>query len=81
MHDTDDFAIYFQGQPNRRTGDCDGDIFSLFGGSSGEFKFCGQNNGQHSEFATNVRMNGIALTHDFVIFSLLRCAKWEISGW
>lgn len=54
MYFDDDFAIHFQGQPNRRTGDCDGDIFSLLGGFS-EFKFCGQNNGQHSKFTVQNR--------------------------
>ncbi|XP_031623668.1 uncharacterized protein LOC116340997 isoform X2 [Contarinia nasturtii] len=42
-----DFHHFSIGQPNRQTGNCDGDIFSLFGGSSGMFKLCGYNNGQH----------------------------------
>ncbi|KAJ6649030.1 hypothetical protein Bhyg_04262, partial [Pseudolycoriella hygida] len=42
-----DFVHFSIGQPNRRTGICDGDIFSLTGGIGGDFILCGQNNGQH----------------------------------
>ncbi|KAG4081135.1 hypothetical protein HA402_011980, partial [Bradysia odoriphaga] len=42
-----DFVHFSIGQPNRRTGICDGDIFSLTGGIGGDFMLCGQNNGQH----------------------------------
>lgn len=38
-----------KGQPNRQNGNCDGDVFSLSGGASGDFRLCGYNNGQHSE--------------------------------
>lgn len=36
-----------QGQPNRRTGHCETDMFHLSAGASRELKLCGQNSGQH----------------------------------
>lgn len=57
-----DFIHFQMGQPNRRTGICEGDYFSLRGGHAGiavpgfegsgeqkEFTICGQNSGQHCE--------------------------------
>lgn len=46
-----DFIHFQLGQPNRWTGICEGDLFSVTGGvaSQGDFKICGQNSGQHSE--------------------------------
>ncbi|XP_058453099.1 uncharacterized protein LOC131431419 [Malaya genurostris] len=41
-----DFIHFALGQPNRRTGICDGDIFRLAGGAF-PFDLCGQNSGQH----------------------------------
>lgn len=43
--------LYIQGQPNRRTGVCDSDVMRLGGGISDGFILCGQNTGQHSEYA------------------------------
>lgn len=40
----------FQGQPNRRTGICDDDIFVMGGGNVRELKMCGVNSGQHGNF-------------------------------
>ncbi|XP_053673742.1 uncharacterized protein LOC128724002 [Anopheles nili] len=41
-----DFIHFALGQPNRRTGVCEGDLFRLAGGVS-PFDLCGQNSGQH----------------------------------
>ena len=41
-------TINTQNQPNRRTGICDSDVFSIDGGVT-SFVLCGQNSGQHSE--------------------------------
>jgi len=38
-----------QGQPNRRTGICDSDMFTIRGGSNAELQLCGQNSGQHGK--------------------------------
>ncbi|XP_037960710.1 uncharacterized protein LOC119689857 [Teleopsis dalmanni] len=42
-----DFYHFSLGQPNRRSGICDGDIFNVTGGPAGTFSLCGQNSGQH----------------------------------
>lgn len=44
-----DFHHFSLGQPNRRTGVCDGDVFNISGGPRGSFLLCGQNSGQHCE--------------------------------
>ncbi|XP_055550338.1 uncharacterized protein LOC129732920 [Wyeomyia smithii] len=41
-----DFIHFALGQPNRRTGICDGDVLRLVGGVF-TFDLCGQNSGQH----------------------------------
>ncbi|XP_058122523.1 uncharacterized protein LOC131293442 [Anopheles ziemanni] len=41
-----DFIQFALGQPNRRTGVCEGDLFRLIGGVA-PFDLCGQNSGQH----------------------------------
>lgn len=64
-------TIILQGQPNRRTGSCDGDIFSLLGGPNGEFKLCGQNNGQHSASDGLLMGENAPQTHFECRFSLL----------
>ncbi|RZC34751.1 uncharacterized protein BDFB_001026, partial [Asbolus verrucosus] len=46
-----DFIHFNLGQPNRRTGVCDEDVFILSGGgASRELKLCGLNSGQHAYF-------------------------------
>jgi len=45
-----DFHHFTLGQPNRRTGVCEGDVFSIGGGPGGNFSLCGQNSGQHCEY-------------------------------
>uniref|UniRef100_A0A1B0G9K9 CUB domain-containing protein n=1 Tax=Glossina morsitans morsitans TaxID=37546 RepID=A0A1B0G9K9_GLOMM len=42
-----DFYHFTLGQPNRRSGVCDGDVFQVSGGPGGTFSLCGQNSGQH----------------------------------
>ncbi|XP_067633166.1 uncharacterized protein [Eurosta solidaginis] len=42
-----DFYHFSMGQPNRRTGVCDSDVFAVSGGPSGTLPLCGQNSGQH----------------------------------
>lgn len=43
---------YLQSQPNRMTGACESDVFSIEGGII-PFVLCGQNSGQHSKFSNN----------------------------
>ncbi|XP_026473443.1 uncharacterized protein LOC113377363 isoform X2 [Ctenocephalides felis] len=45
-----DFVHFNIGQPNRSTGVCDGDLFTISGGATPDFRLCGQNNGQHVYF-------------------------------
>ncbi|XP_055643067.1 uncharacterized protein LOC129779552 [Toxorhynchites rutilus septentrionalis] len=47
-----DFIHFALGQPNRRTGICDGDVFKLVGGLL-PFDLCGQNSGQHLYYDLN----------------------------
>lgn len=45
------YLHYFQSQPNRMTGVCESDVFSIEGGII-PFVLCGQNSGQHSKQTT-----------------------------
>ncbi|XP_019551609.2 uncharacterized protein LOC109421544 [Aedes albopictus] len=47
-----DFIHFALGQPNRRTGICEGDVFKLIGGVL-PFDLCGQNSGQHLYYDLN----------------------------
>ncbi|XP_061397620.1 uncharacterized protein LOC133333321 [Musca vetustissima] len=51
-----DFYHFILGQPNRRTGVCDGDVFNVTGGPGGTFSLCGQNSGQHVYYDVGGRM-------------------------
>ncbi|XP_075154005.1 uncharacterized protein LOC142227376 [Haematobia irritans] len=51
-----DFYHFILGQPNRRTGACDGDVFNISGGPGGTFSLCGQNSGQHVYYDVGGRM-------------------------
>uniref|UniRef100_A0A1I8PE50 CUB domain-containing protein n=1 Tax=Stomoxys calcitrans TaxID=35570 RepID=A0A1I8PE50_STOCA len=51
-----DFYHFILGQPNRRTGVCDGDVFNITGGPGGTFSMCGQNSGQHVYYDVGGRM-------------------------
>ncbi|XP_055849332.1 uncharacterized protein LOC129914208 isoform X2 [Episyrphus balteatus] len=50
-----DFIHFSLGQPNRKTGLCDGDVFNVTGGPSGSFLLCGQNSGQHVYYDVEAR--------------------------
>ncbi|XP_017856793.1 PREDICTED: uncharacterized protein LOC108609585 [Drosophila arizonae] len=50
-----DLNHFSLGQPNRRTGVCDGDVFNISGGPSGPLTLCGQNNGQHLYYDVGAR--------------------------
>ncbi|XP_017004124.2 uncharacterized protein [Drosophila takahashii] len=50
-----DFHHFTLGQPNRRTGVCEGDVFSVGGGPGGKFTLCGQNSGQHLYYDVGAR--------------------------
>ncbi|XP_034473893.1 uncharacterized protein LOC117781250 [Drosophila innubila] len=50
-----DFDHFSLGQPNRRTGVCDGDVFNIRGGPRGSFQLCGQNSGQHLYYDVGIR--------------------------
>ncbi|KAI8042412.1 uncharacterized protein LOC128263173 [Drosophila gunungcola] len=50
-----DFHHFTLGQPNRRTGVCEGDVFSIGGGPGGNFSLCGQNSGQHLYYDVGAR--------------------------
>nr|XP_016945699.1 uncharacterized protein LOC108021471 [Drosophila suzukii] len=50
-----DFHHFTLGQPNRRTGVCEGDVFSIGGGPGGNFTLCGQNSGQHMYYDVGAR--------------------------
>ncbi|XP_055918751.1 uncharacterized protein LOC129950855 isoform X2 [Eupeodes corollae] len=54
-----DFNHFSLGQPNRRTGICDGDTFNVSGGPSGSFILCGQNSGQHVYYGVERRETDI----------------------
>ncbi|KAI8121916.1 hypothetical protein CVS40_7126 [Lucilia cuprina] len=51
-----DFYHFILGQPNRRNGVCDGDVFSVSGGPGGTISLCGQNSGQHMYYDVGGRM-------------------------
>lgn len=42
-------AVFFQAQPNRKTGICETDVMAISSETTPEFRLCGLNNGQHSE--------------------------------
>ncbi|KAH8413326.1 hypothetical protein KR009_010021 [Drosophila setifemur] len=50
-----DFHHFTLGQPNRRTGVCEGDAFNIRGGPGGIFSVCGQNSGQHLYYDVGAR--------------------------
>ncbi|XP_034667961.1 uncharacterized protein LOC117901360 [Drosophila subobscura] len=50
-----DFHHFTLGQPNRRTGVCEGDAFNISGGPGGALTLCGQNSGQHLYYDVGAR--------------------------
>ncbi|EDW64433.2 uncharacterized protein Dvir_GJ22532 [Drosophila virilis] len=63
-----DLYHFSLGQPNRRTGVCDGDVFNISGGPGGPFTLCGQNSGQHLYYDVGVR----ALPRQTTLYGSLR---------
>ncbi|KAH8391522.1 hypothetical protein KR200_003092 [Drosophila serrata] len=52
-----DFHHFTLGQPNRRTGVCEGDVFNIGGGPGGNISICGQNSGQHLYYDVGARVS------------------------
>ncbi|XP_050072277.1 uncharacterized protein LOC126560358 [Anopheles maculipalpis] len=74
-----DFIHFALGQPNRRTGVCEGDLFRLIGGIS-PFDLCGQNSGQHLYYDLNPKSRAeeqIELEMNFASRSFAQ-RLWEI---
>nr|CAD7262098.1 unnamed protein product [Timema shepardi]CAD7403237.1 unnamed protein product [Timema cristinae] len=71
-----DFIHFNMGQPNRRTGVCDSDVFTMAGGSSRELKICGQNSGQHVFYDVENVNDSISITMNLTKDNLYR--MWEI---
>ena len=61
-----DFYHFILGQPNRRTGICDGDIFRVSGGPGGVITLCGQNSGQHSTYLKFLKHNNIPIFFQYI---------------
>lgn len=62
---------YLQSQPNRMTGTCESDVFSIEGGII-PFVLCGQNSGQHSKISNNTKLLIIVIIHIYRFQILLR---------
>uniref|UniRef100_A0A182J5U3 CUB domain-containing protein n=1 Tax=Anopheles atroparvus TaxID=41427 RepID=A0A182J5U3_ANOAO len=74
-----DFIHFALGQPNRRTGVCEGDLFRLIGGLA-PFDLCGQNSGQHLYYDLNPKSRAdeqIELEMNFASRSFAQ-RLWEI---
>uniref|UniRef100_A0A182NFC9 CUB domain-containing protein n=1 Tax=Anopheles dirus TaxID=7168 RepID=A0A182NFC9_9DIPT len=74
-----DFIHFALGQPNRRTGVCEGDLFRLIGGIT-PFDLCGQNSGQHLYYDLNPKSRAeemIELEMNFASRSFAQ-RLWEI---
>lgn len=71
-----DFEHFVLGQPNRRTGHCETDMFHLSAGASRELKLCGQNSGQHVYFDVDSVKDPISLTMNLSRNNMNR--MWEI---
>ncbi|KAK9883020.1 hypothetical protein WA026_001233 [Henosepilachna vigintioctopunctata] len=56
-----DFIHFNLGQPNRRTGVCEQDVFIMSGDDSRELKLCGLNSGQHIYFDVDSIRNPIQI--------------------
>ncbi|XP_014282588.1 uncharacterized protein [Halyomorpha halys] len=71
-----DFIHFNLGQPNRRTGVCETDIFTVSGGSSRDIRLCGQNSGQHLYFDVENIKDPITITMNLTQPEVNRI--WEI---
>ncbi|XP_075211076.1 uncharacterized protein LOC142318377 [Lycorma delicatula] len=71
-----DFIHFNLAQPNRRTGVCETDVFSMSGGTSTGLKLCGQNSGQHLYYDVETANNPITILVNLTSNNLYR--MWEI---
>ncbi|RZF34570.1 hypothetical protein LSTR_LSTR006955 [Laodelphax striatellus] len=71
-----DFVHFNLAQPNRRTGVCESDIFSILGGTSIGLKLCGQNSGQHIYYDVESATEPISILMNLTSNNLYR--MWEI---
>ncbi|ETN60632.1 hypothetical protein AND_007740 [Anopheles darlingi] len=74
-----EFIHFALGQPNRRTGVCEGDLFRLIGGVV-PFDLCGQNSGQHLYYDLNPKSRAneeVELEMNFASRSFAQ-RLWEI---
>ncbi|KAK4874960.1 hypothetical protein RN001_014320 [Aquatica leii] len=71
-----DFIHFNLGQPNRRTGVCDDDIFILSGGVSRDLKLCGLNSGQHAYYDVENANDTITITMNLGTKIISRL--WEV---
>ncbi|XP_035777674.1 uncharacterized protein LOC118458859 [Anopheles albimanus] len=74
-----EFIHFALGQPNRRTGVCEGDLFRLIGGAV-PFDLCGQNSGQHLYYDLNPKSRAneeVELEMNFASRSFAQ-RLWEI---
>ncbi|XP_047106141.1 uncharacterized protein LOC124775354 [Schistocerca piceifrons] len=71
-----DFVHFSMGQPNRRTGVCDSDVFLMSAGPARQLTLCGQNSGQHMYFDVDSVRDPISITMNLSRSDLSRI--WEI---
>uniref|UniRef100_A0A336MSC2 CSON000532 protein n=1 Tax=Culicoides sonorensis TaxID=179676 RepID=A0A336MSC2_CULSO len=75
-----DFVHFALGQPNRRTGECDGDIMRLGGGVLENFFLCGENTGQHVYLDVNPKARDGGIVEVLMNFTsnAFNSRLWEI---
>uniref|UniRef100_A0A1A9WXL2 CUB domain-containing protein n=1 Tax=Glossina brevipalpis TaxID=37001 RepID=A0A1A9WXL2_9MUSC len=71
-----DFYHFTLGQPNRKSGVCDGDVFQVSGGPSGTFSLCGQNSGQHNVYVVYYDV-GSRIAPRQTLYGTLRPIRYE----
>ncbi|KDR10193.1 uncharacterized protein LOC110838169 isoform X1 [Zootermopsis nevadensis] len=71
-----DFVHFNLGQPNRRTGVCESDVFVMSGGVTQNLKLCGQNSGQHVYYDVENVKDPINIVINLTHNNLFR--MWEI---
>ncbi|KAK5641187.1 hypothetical protein RI129_009734 [Pyrocoelia pectoralis] len=71
-----DFIHFNLGQPNRRTGVCDDDVFLLSGGVSRDLRLCGLNSGQHVYYDVENTNATVAITMN--LGSKILSRLWEV---
>ncbi|KAL1117664.1 hypothetical protein AAG570_003979 [Ranatra chinensis] len=71
-----DFTHFNLGQPNRKTGVCEVDVFTLSDGNSQNVVLCGQNSGEHLYFDVDNMKDPLTITMNLTQENLFRI--WEI---